>query len=86
MILTILQILIDTIGERGLCSVIWTREKERMASVKARLTVALRANHVVVAELDDPSLWQRVLAALNLGDPAPQKLEPSGPVVMAGRK
>jgi hypothetical protein len=45
-----------------------------MASVKATLTVCLKANDVVVAELEDPGLWQRVLAAINLGDP--QYLEP----------
>jgi len=39
-----------------------------MASVKATLTVCLKANDVVVAELEDPALWQRVLAAINLGD------------------
>ena len=40
-----------------------------MASVKATLTVCLKANDVVVAELEDPGLWQRVLAAINMGDP-----------------
>jgi hypothetical protein len=37
-----------------------------MASIKATLTVALKANDVVVAELEDPALWQRVLAAINV--------------------
>ncbi|HKO11827.1 MAG TPA: hypothetical protein VJV22_07660 [Acidobacteriaceae bacterium] len=47
-----------------------------MASIKATLTVALKANDVVVAELEDPALWQRVLAAINVGDPAAHKPEP----------
>lgn len=50
-------------------------KKESMASLKARLTVALRANDVVVAELEDPQLWQRVLASINVGDSAFPRLE-----------
>ena len=58
-----------------------------MASVKATLTVALRADHVVVAELEDAALWQRVLAAMKLGDSPAQKLENSAPVLAAaGRR
>lgn len=50
-----------------------------MASLKAKLTVALRANDVVVAELDDPNLWQRVLASINVGDSAFPRLELPSP-------
>jgi len=60
---------------------------ERMAWLKATLTIALKANHVVVAELEDPVLWQRILAAIKLGDTASQKPETSNPAVAAaGRK
>jgi hypothetical protein len=38
-----------------------------MESVKATLTVVLKANEVVVAEIADPKLWQRVLSAINSG-------------------
>ena len=38
-----------------------------MASVKATLTVTLKANDVVVAEVDDPDLWHRVLTAIQTG-------------------
>src|SRR5690349_19693579 len=38
-----------------------------MASVKAALTVVLRANDVVVAEVEDAILWQRILTAINSG-------------------
>lgn len=34
-------------------------------AVKANLRVVLHANNVVVAESEDPALWQRVLAAIN---------------------
>ena len=58
-----------------------------MASVKATLTVALRADHVVVAELVDPALWQRVLSALKVGDATPQTIEIPAPILAAaGRK
>jgi len=36
-----------------------------MTSVKASLVVTLKANDVVVAEVEDPALWQRVLTAIN---------------------
>jgi len=48
-----------------------------MAPVKAVLTVILKADDVVVAEIEDGSLWQRVLTAINAGksdiptDPTP---------------
>jgi hypothetical protein len=35
-----------------------------MTAVKATLTVILKANDVVVAEVQDPALWQRVLTAM----------------------
>jgi hypothetical protein len=38
-----------------------------MTSVKASLVVTLKANDVVVAEVEDPALWQRVLTAINNG-------------------
>lgn len=38
-----------------------------MTLVKAKLTVVLKANDVVVAEVDDARLWQRVLAAISGG-------------------
>lgn len=38
-----------------------------MAPVKAVLTVILKADDVVVAEIEDGSLWQRVLTAINAG-------------------
>ena len=38
-----------------------------MSQFKARLSVVLKANEVVVAESEDPGLWQRVLAAINSG-------------------
>ena len=41
--------------------------------LKAKLIVALKANDVVVAELEDPGLWQRVLAAIHVGEAASQK-------------
>src|SRR5665647_2727196 len=36
-------------------------------TVKAKLTIILKANDTVVAEIDDPSLWQEVLSAVNSG-------------------
>jgi hypothetical protein len=41
--------------------------EETGKSVKAKLVVVLKANDVVVAEAEDPALWQRVLAAINAG-------------------
>ncbi len=38
-----------------------------MTSVKAALTVTLKADEVVVAEIQDPVLWQRILTAINNG-------------------
>jgi hypothetical protein len=35
--------------------------------VKATLSVILKANDVVVAEVEDPVLWQRILTAINRG-------------------
>jgi hypothetical protein len=40
-----------------------------MTSVKAALTVILKANEVVVAEIEDAILWQKVLTAINSGMP-----------------
>jgi hypothetical protein len=39
-----------------------------MSGVKAKLKVVLQADDTVVAESDDPALWQRVLVAINSGD------------------
>lgn len=50
-----------------------------MASVKASLIITLKANDVVVAELEDPALWQRILAAINMGDAGTLALEPTKP-------
>ncbi|HEV2278394.1 MAG TPA: hypothetical protein VGS02_09475 [Acidobacteriaceae bacterium] len=50
-----------------------------MASVKASLIITLKANDVVVAELEDAALWQRILAAINMGDSGALALEPSKP-------
>jgi hypothetical protein len=36
-------------------------------SVKAKLWVTLRADETIVAETDDPVLWQKVLLAINQG-------------------
>lgn len=36
-------------------------------TVKAKLTIILKANDTVVAEIDDSSLWQQVLSAVNNG-------------------
>jgi hypothetical protein len=41
-----------------------------MTSVKATLTVVLKANEVVVAEVEDAVLWQKVLTAINGGTSA----------------
>lgn len=38
-----------------------------MTAVKATLTVILKANDVVVAEVEDPVLWQRVLTVIHGG-------------------
>jgi hypothetical protein len=38
-----------------------------MASVKATLTVVLKANDLVVAEVEDAQLWQRILTVINGG-------------------
>jgi hypothetical protein len=40
-----------------------------MSGVKAKLKVVLQADDTVVAESEDPALWQRVLLAIN-GNPA----------------
>lgn len=38
-----------------------------MTSVKAKLSILLKADEVVVAEVEDAQLWQRVLTAINAG-------------------
>ena len=38
-----------------------------MTSVKAALSIILKANDVVVAEVEDASLWQQVLSAIHNG-------------------
>lgn len=38
-----------------------------MTSVKAKLVVVLKADDVVVAEVDDPQLWQAALSVINGG-------------------
>jgi hypothetical protein len=40
-----------------------------MSGVKAKLKIVLQADETIVAESEDPALWQRVLLAIN-GDPA----------------
>lgn len=50
-----------------------------MASVKASLIITLKANDVVVAELEDAALWQRILAAINMGDSGAIALEVTKP-------
>lgn len=63
-----------------------------VSNLKARLSVVLKADDVVVAESDDAALWQRVLLAINTSDapgmelkdpphrdvPLPDLLKPSG--------
>jgi hypothetical protein len=41
-----------------------------MTNVKAALSVVLKADDVIVAEVQDPVLWQHVLTAINAGKPA----------------
>ena len=41
-----------------------------MSTVKAALSVILKADDVVVAEVNDAALWQRILAAINGGQSA----------------
>jgi hypothetical protein len=41
-----------------------------MTLVKAALTITLKANDVVVAEMEDASLWQQVLSAIHSGVPS----------------
>jgi hypothetical protein len=50
-----------------------------MKAVKATLTVILKANDVVVAEVEDPALWQRVLTVIHGG-------KTDGGVDLAGTK
>jgi len=50
-----------------------------MASVKASLIITLKANDVVVAELEDAALWQRILAAINVGDSGALALDSGKP-------
>lgn len=50
-----------------------------MASVKASLIITLKANDVVVAELEDAALWQRILAAINMGDSGALALDSAKP-------
>jgi hypothetical protein len=40
-----------------------------VSQLKARLSVVLKADEVVVAEAEDALLWQRVLKAINSGSP-----------------
>ncbi|HLJ77824.1 MAG TPA: hypothetical protein VKT75_10455 [Acidobacteriaceae bacterium] len=54
-----------------------------MASIKATLTVALKANHVVVAELEDANLWQRLLTGARFGDATHLKRENPTPAAAA---
>lgn len=42
-----------------------------MSSVKARLTITLKADDVTVAEVEDSRLWQRVLTAIHGDKPSP---------------
>jgi hypothetical protein len=65
-----------------------------MSSVKAKLTVTLKADEVVVAESDNAHLWQRVLTAIHggktdaalgngVGDAALDPLAPPPPLAPA---
>ena len=58
-----------------------------MSSVKAILSVILKANEVVVAEVEDATLWQNVLTAINSGishlDPPPDQTK-TDPNTLAG--
>jgi hypothetical protein len=42
-----------------------------MTAVKAKLTVILKADEVVVAEVEDPVLWQHALTVIHGGKPEP---------------
>ena len=42
-------------------------EPKKESPLKAAMSVVLKANNVVVAEVDDPVLWNEVLSAINLG-------------------
>lgn len=48
-----------------------------MSGVKAKLKVVLQADETVVAESDDPALWQRILVAINGGN---ANVEPPAPM------
>lgn len=48
-----------------------------MSNVKAALKVVLYAEQVVVAESDDPQLWQRVLGVINGNSAALVRAEPN---------
>lgn len=43
-----------------------------MTAVKAKLTVILKADEVVVAEVEDPVLWQHALTVIHGGKPEPR--------------
>src|SRR5687767_11642246 len=67
-----------------------------MTSVKAKLTVTLKADDVTVAEVEDSRLWQRVLTAIHGGKQSAfdeeseeeglDPLAPAPPSVPLGRK
>jgi hypothetical protein len=50
-----------------------------MSSVKAVLSVILKADDVIVAEVEDPALWQRVLTAINMSNSELTPGQPQGP-------
>ncbi|UQQ14147.1 hypothetical protein [Xanthomonas arboricola] len=43
-------------------------ESKKDGPLKAAMSVVLKANNVVVAEVDDPILWNEVFSAINLGN------------------
>jgi hypothetical protein len=45
-------------------------------AAKAKLTIVLKADETVVAEVDDPILWQRVLGIINQGGTAGKVSKP----------
>lgn len=51
-------------------------EPKKDSPLKAAMSVVLKANNIVVAEVDDPILWNEVFSAINSGV---SRLSPSGP-------
>jgi hypothetical protein len=55
-------------------------EARKDGPLKAAMSVVLKANNVVVAEVDDPILWNEVFSAINLGN---SRLAPTVPPAAA---